>query len=242
MDPIDEPATGDRGHSKPTALTAWERPIGRRAFLGTVFTGIGALVLLSRASGVTRAVTKVTESVMPDGGWRIYAIQSPMPEFTPETFTLRITGEVEEPVELTWDEVLAWSAHKRTSDFHCVTGWSVMDVHWKGILAKDIVERVRPTAKAKFVSMYSLEEPYVDQVSMEQFLHDDNVLAHTMDGAPLTREHGSPLRMVLPQMYGYKGVKWVKELRFVSKMELGYWEQRGYDADAYVGNSNGIRA
>lgn len=240
MDSDDQPAAVDRGHDHPTELTAWERPIGRRAFLATVFTGLGALVLLSRASGVTRAVSKVTESVLPDGGWRIYAIQSPMPVFEPATYTLKITGEVEEPMELSWDEVLDWPAHKSTSDFHCVTGWSVMDVRWKGILPKEIVERVRPTSKAKFVTMYSLEEPYVDQVTMDQFLHEDNVLAHTMDGEPLTREHGSPLRMVLPQMYGYKGVKWVKELRFVSKMELGYWEQRGYDVDAYVGNSNGI--
>jgi DMSO/TMAO reductase YedYZ molybdopterin-dependent catalytic subunit len=236
----DQPAATDRGHDAPTELTVWERQIGRRGFLGTVFTGLGALVLLSRASGVTRVVSKVTESVKPDGGWRIYAVQSPMPVFEPDTYTLKISGEVEHPMELTWDEVRDWPSTKTTADFHCVTGWSVMDVQWEGILPSEIIDRVKPTTNAKFVSMLSLEEPYVDQVSMEQFLHADNVLAHTMDGEPLTREHGSPLRMVLPQMYGYKGVKWVKELRFDSEMQLGYWEQRGYDADAYVGNSNGI--
>jgi len=236
----DQPA--DRGHETPTELTPWERPIGRRAFIGTVFTGIGALVLLSRATGVTRALDKVTEAVKPGGGWRIYAVQSPMPVFDPKSFTLKIGGEVENPIELSWDEVSEWMSHKKTSDFHCVTGWSVMDVRWEGILPKDIIDRVKPKKSAKFVTMKSLEEPYVDQVSMEQFLHSDNVLAHTMDGEPLTREHGSPLRMVMPQMYGYKGVKWLNELRFDTKMELGYWEVRGYDADAYVGKSNGINA
>lgn len=240
MAPDAESPARDHDGESPQELTPWQRPIGRGAFLGTIFTGIGALLLLSRSSGVTRAVSRVTESVKPGGGWRIYAVQTPLPVFKPDTFTLKITGEVENPVELSWDEVKGWADHKKTSDFHCVTGWSVMDVKWRGILPQEIIDRVKPTAKAKFVSMLSLEEPYIDQVTMEQFMHEENILAHTMDGQPLTREHGSPLRMVLPKMYGYKGVKWVKELRFDTTMELGYWEQRGYDADAYIGNSNGI--
>ncbi|MCW2926578.1 MAG: molybdopterin-dependent oxidoreductase [Thermoleophilia bacterium] len=224
----------------PAEVSAWERPIGRRAFLATVASGIGALFVLSRFGDVTRAVSRVTESVKPGGGWRIYAVESPMPVFEPDDFTLKITGEVENPVELSWDEVQSWASNRLTSDFHCVTGWSVMDVKWQGILPSEIIERVKPKPSAKFVSMLSLERSYMDQVTMEQFTVEGNVLAHTMDGLPLTREHGSPLRMVLPEMYGYKGVKWVRELRFDSEMMPGYWEQRGYDVDAYVGRSNGI--
>ncbi len=225
----------------PTEVSHWERPIGRRVFMATVATGIGGLFLLSRSNGITRTVSRVTESVKSGGAWRIYSVQTPMPRFNPATFKLKITGEVENPLELSWDDVLALPTVKKTSDFHCVTGWSVMDVKWEGILPQEIIERVKPTKKAKFVRMFSMEKPYVDQVTIEQFLHKDNVLAHKMDGEPLKREHGSPLRMVLPEMYGYKGVKWVKELRFDEKMMLGYWEQRGYDADAFVGNSNGIK-
>lgn len=223
----------------PSEISVWERPIGRRAFLGTVFTGLGALVLMSRSGGLTRAVSKVTESVKPGGAWRIYAVQSPMPVFNPATFTLKIGGEVENPIELSWDEVLSWPSVKKTSDFHCVTGWSVMDARWQGILPREIIDRVKPTSKAAYVSMLSLEEPYVDQVTIEQFLYKENLLAYRLDEEPLSREMGSPLRMILPEMYGYKGVKWLKELRFDSEMQLGYWEQRGYDVDAYVGKSNG---
>lgn len=237
-----DPTPAERDRPTPTELTAWERPIGRGAFLGTIAAGLGGLVLLSQTSGLNRAISKAAESVMPGGAWRIYAVESPMPEFDPATFTLKIGGEVEQPIELSWDEVASWHAHKRINDFHCVTGWSVMDVHWKGILPADIVARVRPKPGAKFVTMKSLETSYVDQITLPQFLHEDNVLAHTMDGKPLTREHGAPLRMVLPEMYGYKGVKWVNELRFDTKMMPGYWEQRGYDADAYVGRSNGKSA
>ena len=65
------------------------------------------------------------------------------------------------------------------------------------------------------------------------------MLARNQDGKPLTRSHGAPLRLVLPRMYGYKNVKWVRELRFDSTAAPGYWEQRGYDVDAWVGKSNG---
>ncbi|MCW2921623.1 MAG: molybdopterin-dependent oxidoreductase [Thermoleophilia bacterium] len=238
MEPDEEPAR--RRLTRPAEVAAWERPIGRRAFLATVAAGVGGLALLSRSSGITRAVSKVTEAASGDGGWRIYAVESPMPEFDPASFSLKISGAVEEPIELTWPEVEEWAGARRTADFHCVTGWSVMDVKWDGILPADIVARVRPKPEAKYVSMLSLETSYMDQVTMEQFLHDSNVLAHSMDGAPLTREHGSPLRMVLPEMYGYKGVKWLRELRFDTELIPGYWERRGYDIDAYVGNSNGI--
>ena len=238
MEPDDPPRR--RQNVEPAEVAAWERPIGRRAFLATIAAGLGGLALLSRSNGITRAVSKVTEAAAGDGGWRIYAVESPMPEFDPASYTLRISGAVEEPIELSWDEVQEWMSSRRTSDFHCVTGWSVMDVKWDGILPKEIIDRVRPKPEATHVSMLSLERSYMDQVTIEQFLHEENVLAHSMDGEPLTREHGSPLRMVLPEMYGYKGVKWVRELRFDTKQIAGYWERRGYDVDAYVGNSNGI--
>jgi DMSO/TMAO reductase YedYZ molybdopterin-dependent catalytic subunit len=90
------------------------------------------------------------------------------------------------------------------------------------------------------VTLQSLEGPYVDQISLDQFRESNVMLARHMDGKPLTRSHGAPLRLVLPSMYGYKGVKWVREIRFDSQQAPGYWEQRGYDVDAWVGKSNGF--
>ena len=65
------------------------------------------------------------------------------------------------------------------------------------------------------------------------------MLAYEMDGKPLRREHGAPVRVVIPEMYGYKNVKWVERIELVAKPASGYWEQRGYDVDAWVGRSNG---
>ena len=89
------------------------------------------------------------------------------------------------------------------------------------------------------MTLQSLETPYVDQISLDQFREPDAMLARRQDGKPLTRSHGAPLRLVLPSMYGYKNVKWVRELRFDATAAPGYWEQRGYDVDAWVGKSNG---
>ena len=65
------------------------------------------------------------------------------------------------------------------------------------------------------------------------------MLAHAMDGAPLARKHGAPARLVMPQMYGYKGVKWVNRIVVTDRVTDGYWQQRGYDRDAWIGGSNG---
>ena len=129
---------------------------------------------------------------------------------------------------------------KRFRDFHCVTGWTVRKVRWEGVSSRTLVDLVRPRPAARYVNFVSLEKPYVDQLSLKQFLAPDVLLARGMDAKPLPRVHGAPLRLVVPEMYGYKSVKWVGEIAFVAGADPGYWEQRGYDADAFVGRSNGL--
>jgi DMSO/TMAO reductase YedYZ molybdopterin-dependent catalytic subunit len=220
-------------------------PIGRAALLGTLAAGIGGIAAapwISRTlSGAVPTGTGGLGELFPGigGGWRIYNVQSPMPVFQPRTFELSVTGLVEKPVRLRWHDVAALPGEHQISDFHCVTGWSVDKVHWEGIRPQTIIDLVRPKPSATFVSLQSLEDPYIDQITMKQFTDTDVMLARHMDGKPLTRSHGAPLRLVLPSMYGYKGVKWVRELRFGNVLSPGYWEQRGYDIDAYIGHSNG---
>ena len=83
------------------------------------------------------------------------------------------------------------------------------------------------------------EQPYVDSLTLEQASLQDVMLAYEMDGLPLSRAHGAPLRLVIPEMYGYKNVKWLTHIELVPKLSAGFWEQRGYDVDAWVGRSNG---
>ena len=230
---------------RPTPTPRSGLPIGRAALLGTFVAGVGGIVVapalsrfLSRAVPSTGGLGEVLPGI--GDGWRIYSVQSPLPRFDPSTFELRITGLVEKPQRLRWSDVAALPGVHQTSDFHCVTGWSVDNVKWEGIRPQTIIDLVRPKASAKFVTLFSLETPYVDQISIPQFREPDAMLARHQDGKPLTRSHGAPLRLVLPSMYGYKNVKWVRELRFDSVAAPGYWEQRGYDVDAWVGKSNGL--
>jgi DMSO/TMAO reductase YedYZ molybdopterin-dependent catalytic subunit len=219
-------------------------PIGRAALLGTFVAGVAGIAVaprISRALSGAVPAPGALGDVLPGigGGWRIYSIQSPLPRFDPATFELRISGLVEKPQTLQWSEVAALPGEEQTSTFHCVTGWSVENVHWEGVRAQTIIDLARPKPAAQFVTLQSLETPYVDQVSLAQFREPDAMLARHQDGKPLTRSHGAPLRLVLPSMYGYKNVKWVRELRFVATQTPGFWEQRGYDTDAWVGKSNG---
>lgn len=240
----------DRTHThaeEPHEHPASDLPIGRAAFLGTIAVGIGGILLAPRISGsvngaLARAVPAPLRSVGPSKGWRIYSVAPPMPIFDRERYVLSIQGLVARPMSLRWPEVAQLAGQEQVSDFHCVTGWSVRDVRWEGIRPSTIIELVRPRSSARYVTVFSLEEPYADQITMEQFQLADVMLARHMDGQPLKRVHGAPLRLVIPQMYGYKGVKWVSGLRFDAEPGLGYWEQRGYDVNAWVGRSNGYGA
>jgi DMSO/TMAO reductase YedYZ molybdopterin-dependent catalytic subunit len=214
------------------------RPYGRRAFLGIVGGGLAALVWGRPLERLTARLAPI-ESLFVSGGWRIYTVASTMPRFDPERWRLRIDGLVERPQELTYGDLLALPQATQVSTFHCVTGWTVEHVSWQGVRFADLLAAAGPLPTAKALTFASAEKPYADSLTLEQALLSDVMLAHSMDGRPLTRPHGAPARLVIPEMYGYKGVKWVRRIELTEAPADGYWEVRGYDRDAYVGRSNG---
>ena len=114
------------------------------------------------------------------------------------------------------------------------------NVHWRGVRFADLLAAAAPHPEASVLTFTSAEQPYVDTLTADQAHLPDVMLAYEMDGKPLSRPHGAPVRVVIPDMYGYKGVKWVERITLGTDAASGYWEQRGYDADAWVGRSNGI--
>jgi DMSO/TMAO reductase YedYZ molybdopterin-dependent catalytic subunit len=140
---------------------------------------------------------------------------------------------------LTYDDLRALPQAKQVSTFHCVTGWSVKDVRWAGVRFEHLLDLVEPLPEATAIRFVSMEEPYDDSLTLEQAKLPDVMLAYDMDGKPLSRPHGSPARVVIPDMYGYKGVKWLTRMELVTQEPTGYWEDRGYDQNAWVGRSNG---
>jgi len=171
-------------------------------------------------------------------GWRIYTVAPTMPVFNRPRWRLKIDGLVTRPLELSYDDLVALPRAAQTSDFHCVTGWSVDNVHWAGVRFRDLLGAARPLPEARALTFVSAERPYVESLTLEQAYLKDVLLAYEMDGKPLTRPHGAPVRVVIPDMYGYKNVKWVERITVTDEAIDGYWEVRGYDRNAWVGRSN----
>jgi DMSO/TMAO reductase YedYZ molybdopterin-dependent catalytic subunit len=163
-----------------------------------------------------------------------------MPAFDPATWKLSIGGLVQRPLTLSHAELLRLPSVEQTSNFHCVTGWEVPNVRWKGVRIGELLDRAGPLKGAAALHFVSSEVPYDDYLTLPQATRlKDVLLAWEMDGKPLLQEHGAPLRLVIPDMYGYKNVKWVSRIDLVGKPLDGFWEVRGYDRDAWVGRSNG---
>jgi DMSO/TMAO reductase YedYZ molybdopterin-dependent catalytic subunit len=223
-----------------------ERRYGRRGFLLLVGGGLSSLVWagpVSRLfSPLTSAASQLVGNLLPVGGWRIYTISGTMPLFDPSTWRLEIDGLVKRPRTLDYRQLNALPKAEQVSTFHCVTGWTVDNVHWGGVRFQSLFDLVQPLPTATAVRFVSMERPYEDSLTLEQLRLPDAMLAYELSGQPLSRPHGAPARVILPEMYGYKGVKWLTRMELVARQPEGYWEQNGYDQDAWVGRSNGYHA
>ena len=189
-----------------------------------------------------RAVPKSVSAIVPTSGWRIYTVGDSMPRVEPAAYRLRVDGLVGSPTSYSLADLKEMPRAEQVSDFHCVTGWSVTGVRWAGVRIADLLERADATSGVGALRFVSAEQPYEDSLTLEQALLPDVMLAYEMDGGPISRPHGAPVRLVMPEMYGYKSVKWVNHIELGRTPQPGYWEQHGYDADAWLGKSNGLSA
>lgn len=157
------------------------------------------------------------------------------PEVSPESWELRIHGKVEQPVTLNWQQFNALPQFKDVSDFHCVTTWSQFDMEFQGVAFFTLADLVRPTSEASHVFFKSYDG-YSTNNPLDVCMDDDVMVAHSADGRPLLREHGGPARVILPKRYAWKGAKWIREIVFLDRDILGFWELRGYSntADPWV--------
>lgn len=140
---------------------------------------------------------------------------------------LQIDGLVEHPLTLDWGAFQTLPQETLVSDIHCVTAWSRYDNHWTGVRAAEILKRVQPQDSARFV-IFASHDGYTTNVTLEMFSAPDVLLAHSWEGEPLTREHGGPVRIIMPQYYFWKSAKWVRRITFLAEDRPGFWEDRGY--------------
>jgi len=153
----------------------------------------------------------------------------PVPAFNPQTWDLRVVGATESATEarLSWDDVAALPVSEVTADFHCVTKFTVPAIRWGGVLATEILRCYPPAAAVTHVMIWA-DFGYSANIRIGDFAAEDTLLAMYRDGARLTPDHGYPLRLVVPSLYAWKSVKWVRAIEYLTADRRGFWEERGY--------------
>lgn len=154
------------------------------------------------------------------------------PDIPKNRWRLTVDGACASPLDLDWEAFQALPQANDESDFHCVTTWSRMDLNWRGVRFQDIAALAQPHADAAHVLVHAYDG-YTTNLPLEEALKDDVLLVHTVDLQPLPIEHGGPVRMITPQLYAWKGAKWIKRIEFLVEDQPGFWEQRGYSNSAH---------
>jgi DMSO/TMAO reductase YedYZ molybdopterin-dependent catalytic subunit len=150
-----------------------------------------------------------------------------VPRFDPERWDFRVYGLVENPMRLSSNEFNVLPKIERTSDFHCVTRWSRFDNRWDGVSFREILRRVQPKAEATHVLVHG-EQGFTANVPLADLDREEVLLATHHDSEPLSADHGYPLRLIVPHLYAWKSVKWLRSLEFLDHDTPGFWEQNGY--------------
>lgn len=153
------------------------------------------------------------------------------PDVGPQKFRLDIDGAVAHPLSLRLDEFMALPQTELQADIHCVTQWSLYDSRWRGVTVRTLLDMVMPKDEARHVMLYS-HDGYTTNVRLDQFNQPDVLIAHSWNGAPIPREHGGPVRALIPKLYLWKSAKWVRRIEIMITDRPGFWERRGYHNNA----------
>lgn len=223
-------------------------PVGRRVFLGTLAVGALGVVAAPKlqrglegflGGAADKDPTGLTGLLPNGGGFRYYSVASSVPRKNADTYRLKIDGLVDRPTTYTLDALKALPQTRMVRDVQCVTGWRVPDTPFEGVRLSRLLDAagVRPTAKA--VRFTCFDGTYTESLTLAQARRADVLVALRMQDKDLGHSHGGPVRLYVAPMYFYKSAKWLSGITLTDDVEPGYWEERGYDIDAWVGRSNG---
>lgn len=152
----------------------------------------------------------------------------PTPRVPLERWSFAIEGFVRNSRRWSWNEFMALPAESFTVDIHCVTKWSKLDTHWRGVSVDTLFELVDLDPRAQFVSAFTVEG-YTTNIPLPDILNGRAFVAYEYEGMPLAPAHGGPARLVVPALYFWKSAKWISGLRLTDKDVPGFWEQLGYN-------------
>ncbi|MFF3513667.1 molybdopterin-dependent oxidoreductase [Streptomyces sp. NPDC004393] len=241
----DAPEPADRETPGPPATGT---PIGRRLLLGTL--GLGALGVVAAPTlqrgleGFLGSVsgkdpTGLTGLLPNGGGFRYYSVTASVPDRGEHDYRLTVDGLVDHPKTYTLADLRALPQTRLVHDVQCVTGWRVPKTPFEGVRLAALLEAAGVRSSAGAVRFTCFDGAYTESLTLEQARRDDVLVALRMKDKPVTHDHGGPVRLYVAPMYFYKSAKWLSGITVTRDVRPGYWEDRGYDVDAWVGRSNG---
>ena len=163
--------------------------------------------------------------------WPVLQAGSPAHYDSLDGWTLRVFGDVANEVELTWEQFMELPRTSNVQDIHCVTRWSRFDTPFEGVHWSELAKIAQPNPTARFAIAHA-EAGFTSNVPLSFLENPEALLATHGDGAPLTPDHGYPLRLVIPGKYFWKSAKWLRGIELSSIDRLGFWERYGYNNDA----------
>ncbi|MDE3065330.1 MAG: molybdopterin-dependent oxidoreductase [Acidobacteriota bacterium] len=215
--------------------------VGRRAFVGLIALGAAGVAFGADAQRfLGNKLGSGLGALLPGGDhFRIYSITGSYPFVSEKRYRLRIGGLVDHPATFSLSDLKSMPATDMVKSFQCVTGWRVPDVHWRGVALSHLLASAGVRASAAAVRFTSYDGADSESLTLDQAHLDDVIVAYEMFHAPVTREHGGPVRLVVPQMYGYKSLKWLSGIELVDRVIPGYWEQNGYPTNGWLDGTTG---
>lgn len=212
--------------------------------MGLVGLGALGIVLGSRISSALTTIaerdpTGLTGLIPGNGRFRFYSVVGGVDPTPATEYVLTVDGLVDQPATLSFADLAALPQTTISKDVQCVTGWRVDDVTWSGVLLSDLLTHVGVASLGAAVQFGSFDGVYTESLDMEQAMRADVLIATSMEGEPVSHDHGGPVRLYVAPMYFYKSIKWMDRVTVTDEVVPGYWEERGYDIDAWVGQSNG---
>ncbi|MFJ8084440.1 molybdopterin-dependent oxidoreductase [Streptomyces sp. NPDC096205] len=224
------------------------RPIGRRVLLGTL--GLGALGVVAApplqrglesflGSAADKDPTGLSRLLPNGGGFRYYSVVSSVPRKSPGDYRLKVDGLVDRPATYTLSDLRAMPQTRLVRDVQCVTGWRVPGTPFEGVRLSRLLDAVGVRDQARAVRFTCFDGAYSESLTLDQARRSDVLLALRMQDEDLGHAHGGPVRLYVAPMYFYKSAKWLSGITLTDRVRPGYWEERGYDVDAWVGRSNG---
>jgi DMSO/TMAO reductase YedYZ molybdopterin-dependent catalytic subunit len=202
--------------------------------LGAVGIATGSSIQNGLDAVLKPLQTSSLGSLLPgSGGFTLYTVTGGFPA-APADYRLRVGGMVARPLSLAVSDLRSLPATRLDRTFQCVTGWKVEGVHWVGVSLVALATHAGIDDRATAFRFSSFDGVYTESLTLEQARQSGAIVAYEMLGAPVTRQHGGPVRLYVPSMFGYKSIKWLSGIEAVSQVEEGYWEQNGYPVDAWI--------